>query len=110
MPDHLPVPDRPTPMLVRVAVPAIGSMTRMSVALYGAQYSLPSGPAAMPDHLSVPDRFAPMFVRWAIAITHHPRPPDGTPTSWSPHQKTPPAAVVEAGEAVRRSSMRTRRY
>src|SRR5690606_40593620 len=106
----LPVPDRSTPMLVRVAVPATGSMTRMSVALYGAQYSLPSGPAVMPRHFSDPDRLTPMLVRWAVAITHHPRPPDGTPTSRSPHQKTPPAAVVEAGEAVRRSSMRTRRY
>src|SRR5690606_25085102 len=41
----------------------------MFVAIYGAQYSLPSGPAAMPDHLTVPDRSAPMLVRWAVLAT-----------------------------------------
>src|SRR5690606_26150946 len=38
------------------------------------------------------------------------RPPDGIPTSRSPHRKTPPAAVGEAGEAGRWSSMYIFRY
>src|SRR5690606_11576285 len=43
-------------------------------------------------------------------FTHHLRPPDGTPTSRSPRQKTPPAAGAEAGEAVEPSSTRAFRY
>src|SRR5690606_31948570 len=110
MPAHLLLSERSSTKSVLVAVPVAGSITKISVAPYGAQYSFPSGPGAMPHHLLLPERFSPKFVRVAVPITHHPRPPDGTPTSRSPHQKTPPAAVVEAGEAVRRSSMRTCRY
>src|SRR5690606_18880626 len=43
-------------------------MTRMSVALFGAQYSFPSGPSAMLDHLLPPERPTPMFVRVAVPV------------------------------------------
>src|SRR5690606_29047079 len=68
MPGHLLLPERLAPIVLRVAVPVAGSITRMSAAVYGAQLSFPSGPGAMPGHLLLPERLAPIVVRVAVPV------------------------------------------